>query len=115
MRKTVLITGASSGIGLAASRRFAEAGYDVALLARNRDGLEVAAAEARAAGARAVVTPADVTDRDAVRAAVQQAVDELGRLDAVVLSHAISVYGRFEDVPPEEFDRVVEVNFLGGV
>jgi NAD(P)-dependent dehydrogenase (short-subunit alcohol dehydrogenase family) len=114
-RKTVLITGASSGVGVAAARAFAEAGYDVALLARSREGLEVAAEDAREAGARAVVVPADVADREAVRAAVEQTVAELGHLDVLVSNAALAVFGPFEDIAAEDFDRVIEVTFLGAV
>ncbi|MGY1619714.1 SDR family NAD(P)-dependent oxidoreductase [Geodermatophilus sp. SYSU D00691] len=112
--QTVLITGASSGIGRATARRFAESGASVVLVARGRESLEAAAEEARAAGAvAAVVHPADVTDADAVRAAVDATVERFGRLDVVVHSAQVMAYGRVEDVPAEVFDRVVDTALHG--
>jgi NAD(P)-dependent dehydrogenase (short-subunit alcohol dehydrogenase family) len=111
--KRVLVTGASSGIGLVAAREFARAGADVAVLARGVDGLERAAEGVRAAGGRAVLAPADVTDRAAVDAAVATAKRELGGLDVLVLNHAAVIFGPFRQVRPEDFDRVVEVTLLG--
>jgi NAD(P)-dependent dehydrogenase (short-subunit alcohol dehydrogenase family) len=112
--KAVLITGASSGVGFAAAEAFAGAGADVALLARGREGLERAAARVRAQGRRAVVVPADLSDRAAVDAAVGKAVRELGTLHVLCSCAAITVFGGFEEVEPEDFDRVVDVTF-GGV
>lgn len=113
--KVVLITGASSGVGFAAAREFARAGADVALLARGRDGLERAAATARACGRRALVLPADVTDQDALDAAVARTEAELGKLDVLVPNAAATIFGRFEDVGKADFDRVVDATFLGVV
>src|SRR3954447_19055176 len=95
--QTVLVTGASSGIGRASARRFAERGAAVVLLARGRPSLEEAADEVRAAGAAdVVVCPADVTDEDAVRSAVEHAVTRFGRLDVVVHAAQVMAYGRVE-------------------
>jgi NAD(P)-dependent dehydrogenase (short-subunit alcohol dehydrogenase family) len=113
--KAVLVTGASSGVGLCAAEAFAAAGADVALLARGRPGLERAATRVRAQGRRAVVVPADVTDRDAVDDAVEQAIDALGALHVLVPCAALTVYGSFDEVEPEDFDRAVDVTFTGTV
>lgn len=82
--KTALVTGASRGIGRSIALAFAAAGADVALLARDRERLDVVAAEVAVLGRRAVVVSADVLDRDATRAACAQALAELGHLDVVV-------------------------------
>ena len=111
----MLLTGASSGVGLAAARAFADAGCDVALVARHRGGLEVAEELVRARGRRAVVLPCDVSDQAAVDDAVAAAERELGGLDVVVANHAAPVFGPFTTVPKRDFDRCIDVTFLGTV
>jgi NAD(P)-dependent dehydrogenase (short-subunit alcohol dehydrogenase family) len=112
--QTVLVTGASSGIGRATAVGLARRGAQVVLVARGRQALEEAAEEVRAAGAAAaVVSPADVLDEDAVRAAVTAAVDRFGRLDAVVHAAQVMAYGTIEEVPKKVFDTVVETAVHG--
>jgi NAD(P)-dependent dehydrogenase (short-subunit alcohol dehydrogenase family) len=113
--KRVLITGASSGIGFAAARAFARAGADVALTARGEDGLERAAETARELGARAVVIPADLADREQAEHAVAAAADALGGLDVLAWCAASMVFGRFSDVEPEDFDRTTAVTYTAAV
>jgi len=113
--KAVLVTGASSGVGFAAAEAFARAGADVAVTARSVDGLERAAARVRAQGRRAVVVPADVSDREAVNAMVAKATQELGALHVVCLCAAVVVFGGFDEVEPDDFDRVIDVTFGGPV
>jgi NAD(P)-dependent dehydrogenase (short-subunit alcohol dehydrogenase family) len=112
--QTVLITGASSGIGRATAIELAGHGGRLVLFARGEESLEEAAAEARSAGAAAVVVcPGDVTDEDAIRAAVDSAVEQFGRLDVVVHAAQVMAYGRIEDVPREVFEQVVDVAVHG--
>jgi len=82
--KVVLLSGAGRGIGAASAIAVAEAGADIAVLARNQDQLDTVAARARELGRRAIAVSTDANDPDAVAAAVQRTVDELGRLDSVV-------------------------------
>lgn len=82
--KKALVTGASRGIGRAIALGFAAAGADVALLARTPDALEEVRSEAERAGRRAAALPCDVTDAEAVRGAVAEAVERLGHIDVVV-------------------------------
>ncbi len=112
--QTVLVTGASSGIGRATALQLAGRGAQLVLVARGRESLEDAAREIRAAGAGAVVVcPADVKDEDAVRAAVDTAVARFGRLDAVVHAAQVMAYGTIEEVPREVFETVVETAVHG--
>jgi NAD(P)-dependent dehydrogenase (short-subunit alcohol dehydrogenase family) len=113
--RTVLITGASSGIGATAAQAFAREGADVALLARRREGLDRVADNVRAHGARALVVPGDVTRPAELERAVAEVERAWGGLDVLVSNAAAMVFGRFEQVPPEDFDRTVQVTFLGAV
>ncbi|NEM05539.1 SDR family NAD(P)-dependent oxidoreductase [Geodermatophilus normandii] len=114
MPQTVLITGASSGIGRATARLFAQRGAALVLLARGREALEETAAQVRAEGAAdVVVCPADVLDEGALRTAVEGTVRRFGSLDVVVHSAQVIAYGRTEDVPKEVFERVVDTALHG--
>jgi NAD(P)-dependent dehydrogenase (short-subunit alcohol dehydrogenase family) len=114
MPQTVLITGASSGIGRATARLFAQRGAELVLLARGREALEETAAEVRAEGAAdVVVCPADVLDEDALRTAVDGAVTRFGSLDVVVHAAQVVAYGTVEEVPKDVFERVVDTALHG--
>ena len=113
--KRVVITGASSGIGLSATREFAREGADLALLARSADGLERAAAQAEEQGATAHVIPVDLTDREAAERATAEAIDRLDGIDVLVTNAAASAYGSFKQLPADDFDRSVEATFHSAV
>jgi NAD(P)-dependent dehydrogenase (short-subunit alcohol dehydrogenase family) len=109
-----LVTGASSGIGRASARKLAGRGARLVLVARGRQSLEEAAREVREAGpAAALVCPADVTDADAVEAAVAAAVDRFGRIDVVVHAAQVMAYGRIEDLPRDVYEKVVDTGVRG--
>ena len=82
--KVILITGASSGFGLASAKALAHAGAKVALAARTRDALDLAVSELRAAGADALAVPMDVTDDDSVERGVRSVEQHFGRVDVVI-------------------------------
>jgi NADP-dependent 3-hydroxy acid dehydrogenase YdfG len=109
-----LVTGASSGIGEATARALAAHGAAVALVARRKDRLERLAEEIEGDGGRALVLPTDVTDADQAKAAVQQAVADLGRLDTVVNNAGVMLLGPMAEAPLDEWQRMVSLN-LGGV
>jgi NAD(P)-dependent dehydrogenase (short-subunit alcohol dehydrogenase family)/uncharacterized protein YndB with AHSA1/START domain len=109
----VLITGGSSGIGLAVAEALVQEGAEVALLARNELGLAAAKRKLAELGAEAVTVTGDVTDRDSLEAAVDEAAAGLGGLDVLVTSAAAIAFGRFAETEPEDFDATVET-VLGG-
>ena len=109
----VLVTGATGGIGAATVRAYARRGARLVLLARSPHRLEALRADVEAMGAPALVAVADIADAEAVDAAFAAAGARFGRVDVVVHSAAVVAYGRFEDVPREVWDRVVDVNVKG--
>ncbi|HEX6315923.1 MAG TPA: SDR family oxidoreductase [Gemmatimonadaceae bacterium] len=113
--RIAVVTGASSGVGRAIARAFAERGADVALIARNVDGLNAAADEVRASGRRAMVLPVDVANAAAVDAAADRVAAEWGAIDIWVNDAMVSVFARASDIRPDEYRRVMEVNYLGYV
>jgi NAD(P)-dependent dehydrogenase (short-subunit alcohol dehydrogenase family) len=117
-RKThpvVVITGASSGIGRETAHEFARNGARLMLAARSRSSLEEAAAECAALGGEAEVHVTDVSDERQVRKLVDATVARFGRVDVWVGAASLFCYGRFEDVPPDVFRRMIEVNLFGQV
>ena len=109
---TVLISGASSGIGAALARQVVARGSRVALLARSADSLEKLAAEL---GEHCIAAPADVTSKDEVAAAVDLVERRLGPVDVLVNNAGIGLYGAFLDADAEEIDQVMRTNYLGVV
>lgn len=109
--KTVLITGASRGIGAAAAREFAAQGARVALLARSAEALSDIAKELGEAG---LAIPCDVSRYWEVEAAVEACVKEFGRLDVMINNAgAIEPIGAMDDLDPEAWGKVVDINLKG--
>jgi len=115
MGQIAVITGASAGVGRATARAFAERGFDVALLARGQAGLEGAARDVRSAGARALVIPTDVSRFEQVDSAATRVEAELGPIDVWVNDAMTTVFAPAWEVKPADFQRAVEVTFLGQV
>ncbi|HTK28308.1 MAG TPA: SDR family oxidoreductase [Vicinamibacterales bacterium] len=114
-RRVVVVTGASAGVGRATARAFAQAGADVALLARGLDGLEGARREVETAGCRALVVPTDVSRAPEVQAAAERVERELGPIDVWVNNAMVSVFSPVKELLPDEVARVTEVTYLGVV
>ncbi len=114
-RRVAVITGASAGVGRATARMFAENGFDVAVVARGSAGIDAAATEARAQGAKAVALAADVAVFDEVDAAASLVEEQLGPIDVWVNDAMTTVFAPIGDVEPADFKRAVEVTFLGQV
>jgi short-subunit dehydrogenase len=113
--QVIVVTGASSGIGLATARMAAERGARVVLTSRNEDDLRVATGEINMRGGRATHVVADVAVPDEVERIADVAVREFGGFDTWVNNAGISIYGKLTDVPMEDKRRLFDVNFWGVV
>jgi NAD(P)-dependent dehydrogenase (short-subunit alcohol dehydrogenase family) len=115
MRKIVVITGAGAGVGRATATEFARNGCDVALLSRDPERLDRAAAELREFGGRALAIPTDVADAAAVDAAAERVEQELGPIDVWVNVAMATVFAPVHDLTADEIQRGTAVTYLGQV
>ncbi len=114
--KTAFVTGASRGIGREIAVALAQAGADLALVARSADGLADTAADVTALGRKAVVVPADVTDQAAVADAVSAAIDQLGQVDIVINNAGGSNFMvAFRDLRLTGWDKLLKLNLTSAV
>jgi len=113
--QVIVITGASSGIGLVTARLAARAGARVVLTARNETDLEQAVRSIRDAGGRAVYHAADVANADEVDAVAHTALREFGRIDTWVNNAGVAIYGRIMDVSLEDMRRQFDILYWGQV
>ncbi len=113
--QVVVITGASSGIGLVTARMAAERGACVVLAARNETDLRRAVERIRRRGGRAVSVQADVASPDDVNRIAEVAMREFGRIDTWVNNAAVAVYGRIMELPVADMRRQFDVNYWGQV
>lgn len=112
--KTILITGASSGIGRSAALLFAHEGANVVITARRKPQLERVAEDITADGGNVLAMQADTTDAEEMQRAVTAAVEEWGRLDGALNNAGLSQGGgRLAEVTDETFDSLLETNFKG--
>lgn len=114
-RETVVVTGASAGLGRAIAVQFAKNGARVVLLARGQEGLAAAEREVIAAGGEAFAVPTDVADPGAVEAAADAAEQKFGPIDVWVNNAMVSVFSPAKEMQPEEYRRATEVTYLGTV
>jgi len=111
--KNVLITGASSGIGRAIARRFAQEGSNVALNYRSAAELPEAEAALAETGGRSILVEADVAVESAVKHMVNQTIAHFGRLDILINNAGIQLPAPSHEAPADDFDRVLAVNLRG--
>ncbi|MEU6664845.1 SDR family NAD(P)-dependent oxidoreductase [Streptomyces sp. NPDC046727] len=108
-----LVTGASSGIGHATALELAREGADVALVGRREDRLTDLAGEITAAGGKALVVPADITDSQAAAEAVERTVEGLGRLDILVNNAGLMLLGPASGADLNDWRRMIDINLTG--
>ena len=113
--RTVVITGASAGVGRATAHRFARAGARLGLIARDADALAEVKAEIESLGGTAYVAPADVADAPAVFAAANSIAGALGPIEVWINDAMVTVFSPLMRMTPDEFRRVTEVTYLGFV
>lgn len=113
--EVIVITGATAGVGRAAAEAFAREGAHIGLLARGEERLESTKRRVEELGGRAIGISTDVADADQVERAAEQIEQEFGPIDVWVNNAMTSVFSPAIEIKPEEYKRVMEVNFLGFV
>ena len=113
--RTVIVTGASSGIGRETALAFAAAGANVVLLARRAKVLAKVAAEARKLGATTLVASTDVTEAAAVAGAFRKAVKRFGTVDIVVNNAGVLIPSRVEELRTADLRKMLDVNLIGAL
>ena len=113
--QVIVVTGASSGIGLVTAKRAAAKGARVLLVARSEDALGAAVREINNTGGRADYAVADVSDAAQVEAAAAKAVARFGRIDSWVNDAGVVIYAKLVDTPEDEHRRLFDVNYWGVV
>lgn len=113
--KVVIITGASSGIGLATAREFARRGAAVSLGARSADKLEAIKAELLEQGHQVSVTPTDVSNEQDCQRLIEDTIQAFGKIDILINNAGLSMRALFKDLDLEVMRRLMNTNFWGTV
>jgi len=111
--KTAIVTGAAQGIGRSIAERLGEEGANVVVADVDESSARETVVEFEESGITASVVQCDVSSMEAARRAVDHAVDEFGSLDVLVNNAGISRGGRFDDLSPDEWQQVIDVNLTG--
>lgn len=113
--QVMVITGATSGIGLATARAAAKKGAKLVLIARNEDALRQLADEINNSGGQAIFSASDVADSEAMKRAGEAAIEAFGRFDTWINNAGVSIYGKITETPVEDMQKLFETNFWGVV
>ncbi len=113
--QTIVLTGATSGIGLVTARMAAQRGARLVLVARNEEALNTLVDEIRQTGGQAIAIAADVSKESQVQDVARKAVETFGSIDTWINNAGVSIYGKLEDVPDADSRRLFETNFWGVV
>ncbi|MCV9885448.1 3-ketoacyl-ACP reductase [Metabacillus halosaccharovorans] len=111
--KVALVTGAGKGIGRATAIALAHEGVNVGLLARTEQDLVEVAKEIEALGVKAAYATADVSSIEEVNAAVEQLKTSLGSVDILINNAGIGKFGKFLELEPEEWKKIIDINLIG--
>jgi NADP-dependent 3-hydroxy acid dehydrogenase YdfG len=112
---TVVITGATSGIGRATALEFAQAGAKLVVAGRRADRLSELVKELENKGAQALAVKTDVAEQTQVEALIEQALKKFGRIDTLVNNAGVAIAARFDEQSLKDFKRVMDINFWGAV
>ncbi|NRT16915.1 3-oxoacyl-[acyl-carrier protein] reductase [Flavobacterium sp. 28A] len=111
--KNALITGAGKGIGKAIALALAKEGVNVILVARTADEIETVATKVRSLRVKALAVTADVSDMNSINQAVAKALGEFGTIDILINNAGIAAFGKFLELEPTEWERIIKVNLMG--
>ncbi len=114
--KTIIITGASAGIGKVLAIKLAQQGANLVLAARNQASLEITAHECFKGGGQAIVVPTDVTNPEACQKLIEDSLAAFGAIDCLVNNAGISMWARFDQIKDlSMFEKIMKVNYFGAV
>lgn len=112
-KKTVVITGASSGVGLATAEAFAKSGYNLVIASRGEQALEAAADRCRKLGADVLAVPTDMSIAENVQILVNKTIVKFGTIDVWVNNAGVMASGKFEEIPMDICEQVIKTNLMG--
>ena len=113
--ETVVITGASSGVGRATAHIFAQHGCSLGLLARGQESLDATAREVEQLGGQALAIPTDVAEANQIQKAAEKVQARFGSIDVWVNNAMTTIFAPFSEISAEEYKRATEVTYLGTV